>query len=134
MAVTTGRHTFGALLKYGGTPTTLGKLTSLTPNKRSVDTIDASHHGSTVVDKIADSLIDNGNLSFTCHYLSASLTAVDALVGTSTTWSITYPGGDVASFTGILTSFGVDELPVKGSMMFLSGEIEITGAITWTMA
>jgi len=132
--VTAARNSFGASLYYGGTPTLLAKVTKITPNKRTVGVIDSSHHGSTFAEKISDSLIDGGKISFEATYLSASLTAIDALVGVSTAYKVVFPGGDFVTFSAILTSFGIDDLPVKGALMTCSGEMEITTALTWTMA
>lgn len=122
---------FGTLLKYGPTPTTVGGCLSVTFEGITFETIDITSMDSTGGwrEKMV-TLKDAGSINFTAHLLADSPTTIYAQMGTKLAWTIAYTTGDTLTCDGFLTEFSVDEAPIDGKLTY-SGVITLTGAPSW---
>lgn len=137
------KNSFGAELwmgPTGGTLIKIAELTSVTPPKRTRGTQDVTTHDSPggAQQFIGSGVYDPGTFGGAGNYLASS--ASDALLVAAITDGVTRDfkyvvkgasDTDDAAFSGILTEYGVDELPVDGVQTFtFSGKVsgEITQA------
>ena len=105
-----------------GTPAfvDVAEVISITPPSTSVDTVDATHMGSSSATReFIAGLIDPGETSFEMNYVpgSSSETLLLAVLAsrTPTQCKITFPGSKTWTFTGIMTKLDTTA-PLDGKM------------------
>lgn len=120
------KPTFGVVLKMGASDppgTTLTNVTSVSPPRRSRDALDATHHGSTggAMEFIPDGVYDPGEMTVTMNYIAgdANDEACIAALAASTAYYFSHTvnaasGSETRDFMGVVTSYGPEELSVKG--------------------
>lgn len=137
----TAKPTFGVVLKMGvSSPpsTTLTNVTSVSPPRRSRDALDTTTHGSAdgAMEFMPDGVYDPGEMTVSLNYIAgdANDDACLAALAAATTYFFTHTvnaatGTETRDFKGVVTSYGPDELPVKGKQT-ASMTIKVSGPVT----
>lgn len=122
----TAKPTFGVVLKLGASDppsTTLTNVTSVSPPRPSRDALDATTHASAggAMEYIPDGVYDPGEMVVTMNYVAedANDDACIAALAASAPYYFSHTvnaasGSATRDFMGVVTSYGPDELPVKG--------------------
>lgn len=132
MAASAASSGFGATFSYLSTDpstyTDLAEVLSITPPSIAVETIDATHMGSDDgFREFIASLKDGGECAVTLNYVEASATLLQTLVlAGRETFKITLAGGSTLIFTGIPTSFAIDEVVIDDKMT-MTFNIKVSG-------
>lgn len=135
------KNSFGAELwmgPAGGTLVKIAELTSVTPPKRSRGTKDVTTHDSPggAQQFIGSGIYDSGEFGGAGNYIAGSssddLLTAAIVDGEARDFKYVSKGADDtfdSAFSGILTDYGVDELPVDGVQTFTFGG-KVSGEIT----
>lgn len=137
---TAAKISFGSELWMGpdgGALVKVAELLSVTPPRRSRETIDATTHDSAAgaMEFIAAGVYDPGEVPFQVNYIAGS-TGDDAMIAAVTDGAlrdfkiVAKAAADTEdmTFAGFLTEYGVDDLPVDGKQT-ASGSIKVSGVI-----
>jgi hypothetical protein len=137
----TAKPSFGVVLKMGSSSPpsiTLTNVVSVTPPKFARDAVDSTHHGSSggAMEAIPDGVYDPGEMTVTLNYVAGDAND-DACIAAFTAGTLYYfthtvnaaTGTESRSFTGVVTEYGPDELPVKGKQT-AAMKIKVSGPVT----
>lgn len=136
MAASAATSGFGATFSYLSTDpstyTDLAEVLSVTPPSISVETVDATHMASDDgFREFIAALKDGGECAVTMNYVEASATLLQTLVLAGLeTFKITLAGGSTLIFSGIPTSFAIDEVVIDDKMT-MSFAIKVSGKPTY---
>lgn len=120
------KPTFGTVFKMGpagGTLVAIPRVPTLTPPQMTRDPLDATAHDSAsgAMEFIGDGVFDPGELSISMNYIGGDATddlfIAAMLDGELRDFSYTVKAGtgtETLEFSGVVTLYGPDELPVKG--------------------
>lgn len=134
------KPTFGVILKIGASDppgTTLTNVVSVGPPVRSRDALDATTHGSAggAMEFIPDGVYDPGQMTVVLNYIAgdANDDACIAALAASGVYYFTHTvnaasGTETRDFMGVVTSYGPDELGVKGKQT-ASMAIKVSGPV-----
>lgn len=135
------KPTFGTVFKMGpvgGPLVTIPRVPTLTPPQMTRDPLDATAHDSPdgAMEFIGDGVFDPGELSISMNYIAGD-TADDAFIaalldGELRDFSYTVAaatGTERMEFSGVVTQYGPDELPVKGKQT-ATLTVKVSGPIT----
>ena len=122
----TAKPSFGVVLKMGSSSppsTTLTNVVTVNPPTFARDAVDSTNHGSAggAMEAIPDGVYDPGEMTATLNYVAGDAND-DACIAAFTAGTLYYfthtvnapSGTETRSFTGVVTEYGPDELPVKG--------------------
>ncbi|MDP3550610.1 MAG: phage tail tube protein [Novosphingobium sp.] len=135
------KPTFGVVLKIGSSSppsTTLSNVFSVSPPRTSRDALDVTTHGSAggVMEFMPDGVVDPGEMTVSLHYIAgdsndtACLAALAAAAPYYFIHTVNAASGTYnRAFQGVVTSYGPDELGVKGKQT-ASMTIKVSGAVT----
>lgn len=139
---TAAKTTFGTKVYMDAAPTAaatlIGELLTVTPPKMSRATIDATSHDSVAgaEEVIAEGTYDPGQMPLTVNYIARS--AADLAMTAAMTGGAlqnvkvqvkTAAGVENWTFSGIVTDYGPDDMPVKGKQT-ATMTLKVSGAIT----
>lgn len=102
-----GVVSFGVKIGYsadssGGSPyTQIPRVFSITKPGRALETIDATHHGSSGREFLASPIEDFGEVAVSFNYMPADETWIDSIVGDLREYQIEFPDGSTITFDGI---------------------------------
>jgi predicted secreted protein len=138
---TAAKISFGSELwmgPSGGTLVKIAELLSVTPPRISRDTIDATTHDSAggAMEVIAAGVYDPGDISGSVNYIAGSA-GDDAMIAAVTDGVLrdfkivakAASGTEDLMFSGFVTEYGVDDLPVDGKQT-ASFTAKVSGEIT----
>lgn len=138
---TAAKTSFGSELwmgPAGGTLVKVSELLSVTPPRRSRETIDATTHDSPAgaQEFIAAGIYDPGEVGFSVNYIAGSA-GDDAMILAVTDGEIrdfkivakSAADTEDIEFSGFVTEYGPDDLPTSGKQT-ASGSIKVSGEIT----
>lgn len=136
----TAKPTFGVVLKMGASDppsTTLSNVTSVSPPRRIRDAVDITTHGSSggAMEFMPDGVYDPGEMTVSLNYIAGDTNddACIAALAASTAYYFSHTvnaasGSETRDFMGVVTSYGPDELGVKGKQS-ASMTIKVSGPV-----
>lgn len=136
-----GKPSFGVVFKMGSTSTpstTLSNVIEVGPPKTTKEAVETTDHGSPggAQEFISDGVYDPGELTVSLNYIAgdtnddACLAALAATGDYYFQWTANAASGK-ESFTakGVVTSYGLDSLPVKGKQT-ATMTVKLSGPVT----
>lgn len=132
-------HSYGTLLKYGASPTTLTGVRRISGPNVEVSSVDTTDLSSTdAAREFIPGLIDGGQVEFELYADEAVIAALYALLRTETAWDLVFPlqSGEATEaqwdFDGFITSIG--EEVEEDEAIIVPITIKVTGKPAFTAA
>lgn len=126
----TGIHGHGTTLA-GSTLSTVAEVTNIDISGYECDDIDLGSMDSTNKHRdFISGMINAGEISFTCVYTKAEASSLFGAIGTSDTFTVTFPDASTFVATGYVKSAGI-AIPFEDKLE-QTGSIKLSGEPTFT--